>query len=123
MRILLQHQSRDDYPSPASLGPHLIQLRPADHAKATIEIYSLTIGGDPLLNWHWDPAGNHVARLGFKRGQRLDSLDILVELGVEVNPVNPFDFHNEEYAQELGFSSPADLARALAPYLDTTDPA
>ena len=43
MRVLIQHRSRYLYPRPALLGPQVIRLRPAGHARAQIETYSLTI--------------------------------------------------------------------------------
>ena len=43
------------------------------------------------------PYGNHVARVAFRAGRAAStSLDILVELTVDVRPVNPFDFFLDE---------------------------
>jgi len=43
MRLLLQHDSLYRFPRPAALGPHQIRLRPANHARARIETYSLRV--------------------------------------------------------------------------------
>lgn len=65
---LRQHRSRYRYPRPASLGPHLLRLRPAQHAKAKIEAYGVTVEQPCHLRWQQDPSGNHVARITDPRG-------------------------------------------------------
>ena len=61
------------YPRPALLGPHVIRLRPADHARARIESYRLDDRRPSIaLHWQRDPHGNHVARVTFKAGQPVD---------------------------------------------------
>ena len=123
MRVLIQHRSRYLYPRPALLGPQVIRLRPADHARARIETYSLSIAPEHRLHWQRDPHGNHVARVTFRAGQTTEVLDIAVELGVDIRPVNPFDFFVDERAQAVPFTYPDRLEAELAPYLDTGDPA
>ncbi|HWO19428.1 MAG TPA: transglutaminase family protein, partial [Kofleriaceae bacterium] len=123
MRVLIQHRSRYLYPRPALLGPQVIRLRPADHARARIETYSLTIQPEHRLHWQRDPHGNHVARATFRAGQTTEALELLVELGIDVRPVNPFDFFVDDRAKELPFPYPDRLDAELAPYLDTGDPA
>ncbi|MDX2088117.1 MAG: transglutaminase family protein [Kofleriaceae bacterium] len=123
MRVLIQHRSRYLYPRPALLGPHLIRLRPADHARAKIERYSLTITPEHRLHWQRDPHGNHVARVTFKAGQRVEALELVVELAVDVRPINPFDFFIDERARRVPFRYPDGLDAELAPYLETADPA
>ena len=48
---------------------------------------------------------NHVARITFRTGQRTSALDVLVELAVELKPVNPFDFLVDPRCRELPFVS------------------
>jgi|GEM_PF-6507950 len=91
MRLLIQHQSHYRYPRPAHLGTHTLRMRPAAHAKARIETYRLQIGCERTLRWQQDPYGNHIAKVMFPADEPTASLDILVELTVEVRPVNPFD--------------------------------
>ncbi|MFT3764388.1 MAG: transglutaminase family protein [Minicystis sp.] len=122
MRLLIQHQSRYRYPRPATLGPHLVRLRPANHAKAKIEAFGLRIEQPCNLRWQQDPSGNHVARVSFDEGARVDRFDVLVELAVDIRPVNPFDFYLDGVAEKLPFAYPAETARDLLPFLDTTDP-
>ncbi|WP_437999004.1 transglutaminase family protein [Sorangium sp. So ce185] len=122
MRLLIQHRTRYTYPRPASLGPHLIRLRPATHAKAKIESYSLKIDPPIAAHWQQDPYGNHVARVLLPAGERVPHLDILVELAVDVRPVNPFDFYLDERVKQVPFAYPDELKQDLAPFLDSADP-
>lgn len=123
MRVLVQHRSRYCYPQPALLGPHLIRLRPADHARARIESYRLHVGAEHRLHWQRDPHGNRVARVTFKANEPINELDIVVELAVDVGPVNPFDFFVDDRAKTVPFTYPDALGAELGAFLDTNDPA
>ncbi len=101
----------------------MIRLRPADHAKARIESYRLDIAPEHRLHWQRDPHGNRVARVTFKAGQMIEALEIVVEIAVDINPVNPFDFFIDDAAKKLPFTYPNDLAGELTAFLDVTDPA
>jgi uncharacterized protein (DUF2126 family) len=48
---------------------------------------------------------------------------VLVELAVDVRPVNPFDFFLDKRCETTPFAYPEELTRDTAPYLDMTDPA
>jgi transglutaminase-like putative cysteine protease len=50
-------------------------------------------------------------------------LDIVVELSVDIQPINPFDFFIDDRVKNLPFIYPERLDAELAPYLDTGDPA
>jgi uncharacterized protein (DUF2126 family)/transglutaminase-like putative cysteine protease len=123
VRVAIQHRSRYVYPRPALLGPQLLRLRPADHARAAIERYRLVVEPEHRLHWQRDPHGNHVARVTFKPGQATPALDLLVELAVDIRPVNPFDFFVDERVARMPFHYPDKLDGELAPFLDTGDPA
>ncbi|HEU4734875.1 MAG TPA: transglutaminase family protein [Kofleriaceae bacterium] len=123
MRVVIQHRSRYLYPRPALLGPQVIRLRPADHTRARIERYRLVVEPEHRLHWQRDPHGNHVARVTFKAGQTTPALDILVELALDIRPINPFDFFIDERVRTVPFRYPEQLDAELAPYLDTGDPA
>ena len=103
MRVVVQHRSRYHYPRPALLGPQLIRLRPADHTRARIESYQLLVEPEHRLHWLRDPHGNRVARVPFKAGQAVSELDVLVELAVEINAINPFDFFIDDRARKVPF--------------------
>ena len=123
MRVLIQHRSRYVYPSPTLLGPQVIRLRPSDHARAIIESYRLDVSPEHRMHWQRDPHGNHAARVTFKAGQRVDALELLVEVAVDVRPVNPFDFFVDDRARTVPFVYPDALGSELAPYLEQGDPA
>jgi uncharacterized protein (DUF2126 family) len=104
------------------LGPHTIRLRPATHTKAKIETYGLHVDPPCKLQWQQDPAGNHVARLTFG-SNAVGSLELLVEMAVDVRPVNPFDFFIDAACMTMPFAYPGEITQDLAPYLDISDPA
>ena len=58
MRLLLHHRSLYRYPRPTVLGPHLIRLRPASHAQASVASYSLRVTPPGEIRWQQDPVGN-----------------------------------------------------------------
>ena len=103
MRILLQHLSRYRYPKPASLGPHLIRLRPTAHARARIESYGLRVSAPGEIRWQQDPSGNFVARATWPDAT-VDALDVSVELAADIRPVNPFDFTLDASAEKVPFA-------------------
>ena len=121
MRVVVQHRSRYVYPRPALLGPQTIRLRPADHTRARVESYTLTISPEHRVHWQRDPHGNHVARVTFKAGQMIDELAIAVELAIDVRPINPFDFLVDDRAKQVPFTYGDDSE--LASFLDLSDPA
>ena len=123
MRLFVQHRSHYVYPRPAALGPHLFRLRPCNHTRARVETYRLALSGESRVHWQQDPHGNHVGRVTFQVGQRVDELDVLVELALDVKPVNPFDFLVDPRCKQLPFEYPDGLAAELAPFLALDDPA
>jgi uncharacterized protein (DUF2126 family)/transglutaminase-like putative cysteine protease len=94
-----------------------VRLRPTTHARARIESYGLRISGDPDVHWLQDPYGNHVAHVSFKEGQRQETLELRVELAVDIRPVNPFDFYLDDRCQRWPFSYPEELQRDLSPFV------
>ncbi|MGO8968864.1 MAG: transglutaminase family protein [Myxococcaceae bacterium] len=123
MRLLIQHRSRYVYPRPAALGPHLVRLRPASHARARVETYGLTVEPEADVRWQQDPNGNHLARVVFARDVRLDSMSFLVEVALDLRPVNPFDFLLEEAAESVPLPYSAPLLAELGPFLARQTPA
>ncbi|MDP9002432.1 MAG: transglutaminase family protein, partial [Myxococcota bacterium] len=123
MRLLLRHRSRYEYERPAALGPHEVRLRPASHAKAKVETYSLQVDPPCKMHWQQDIAGNHIARLTFLAGERVPLLQLVVEIAVDIRPVNPFDFFVDPRCKTLPFTYSDETLRECAPYLDRADPA
>ena len=114
MRVFLQHVSTYRYPRPAVLGVHTIRLKPAAHARARVESYGLTVGGGAHVVWQQDPAGNFVAHARF--AEPTEVLEIAVEVAIDLQPVNPFDFVLHPSAEHLPVAYGA-LAGEVTPYL------
>jgi uncharacterized protein (DUF2126 family) len=122
VRVLIRHLTRYLYDRPALLGPHLVRLRPAEHARARILSYQLGIRPETQLRWQHDPFGNRVARVTFAAGAPVHELAVEVNLALEVRPVNPFDFFVDDRCRDLPFEYPDGLAHELAPFLSSAPP-
>ncbi len=118
MRLLLQHRSSYRYDEAAELGPHVVRLRPAFHARARIEEYALRVQQACKLLWRHDAYGNDIARLVFE--EPVTALELEVELRVEIQPVNPFNLFLDERCKALPFEYPPELLHELTPILDTS---
>ena len=123
VRLLLQHRTHYGYDRPAALGPHMVRLRPATHAKAKIETYALSVDQPCARAVATGPRGQPRRAGDVRAGERVTAFDLLVEMAVDVRPVNPFDFFLDPRCEKMPFEYPRELARDLAPYLDATDPA
>jgi uncharacterized protein (DUF2126 family) len=64
-----------------------------------------------------------VAHLTFRKGSRLPELSVLVELAIDLQPVNPFDFFIDDRCAAVPFGYPEELRRDLGPFLEGRDPA
>ncbi len=122
MRVRIQHTTRYRYDQSAALGPHIVRLRPAEHARAKLLAYNLAVEPGAETRWQYDPWGNHVARLTFASGLSAESLTLTVDAAFEVRPVNPFDFFIDDRCQKVPFAYPDGLERELAPFLETASP-
>src|ERR1044072_5853776 len=115
--VSLHHVTRYAYERAVSLGPQVIRLRPAPHARTRIPSYSLKITpAAHHVNWQNDPHGNWVARCTFP--EKTNEFSVTVDLHAELAPFNPFDFFIEPYAVTYPFTLPAESAQELGGYLD-----
>jgi transglutaminase-like putative cysteine protease len=114
-RFALTHESHYRYARPVRLGPQLIRLQPAPHARTPITGYRLDIAPSPArLDWFFDPAGNRSARALFDG--MTSELSVTVALEATLTPINPFDFLLDDGAIEWPFALKPWLTRQLAPY-------
>src|SRR5580698_3765350 len=123
IQVALNHRTLYRYEKAISLGPQVIQLRPALHCRTPILSYSLEVSpAEHVLNWQLDPHNNRQARLLFSGKTN----EFLVEVNViaDLSPYNPFAFFLEPGIEEYPFAYTPRLAKDLEPYrsVDTPGP-
>jgi uncharacterized protein (DUF2126 family)/transglutaminase-like putative cysteine protease len=115
-QVALNHRTEYRYDRAISLGPHVIQLRPAFHCKTPILSYTLDVTpAAGSIHWQLDPLNNRLARVIFPN--KTSELIVNISLIADLSPYNPFDFLLEPSAAEHPFAYSADLHTELQPYL------
>ena len=120
IHVALHHRTSYRYEHPVTLGPQVVRLRPAPHARTRILGYTLKVQPENhFIDWQQDPFANYQARLVFP--DRIRELAFEVEVIAGMRAYNPFDFFVEEYAAEFPFACDAQLRRELIPYLEAVE--
>src|SRR5580704_7054570 len=120
IQVAIHHVTRYRYDRPIALGPQTVRLRPAPHCRTKIVAYSLTVEPkDHFLNWQQDPQSNWLARIMVP--EKTDHFSVAVDLTVELDVINPFDFFLEPEAEQFPFTYAPELKAELEPYLRTKD--
>jgi uncharacterized protein (DUF2126 family) len=116
--VALNHRTSYRYEKAITLGPQVIQLRPAFHCRTPILSYSLDVTpASHVLNWQLDPHNNRVARVLFQG--KTNEFVVDVNLVADLSPINPFDFFLEPGVAEYPFAYAPALADDLEPYRRT----
>ena len=115
LQVALNHRTQYRYDKAVSLGPQIIQLRPALHCRTPILAYSLKVTpAKHTLNWQLDPHHNYLARILFPN--KTDEFVIEVDLVAEFSSFNPFAFLLEPGVENYPFKYEPALAKDLEPY-------
>ena len=116
IHVALNHVTHYRYDRPVMLGPQVVRLRPAPHARSRVLSYSLSVTpAKHFINWQQDPQSNYLARLAFP--ERTRELKVEVDLVLEMSIVNPFDFFLEPHAERFPFRYEDWQLVELEPYL------
>ncbi|MBC7803062.1 MAG: transglutaminase family protein, partial [Candidatus Parcubacteria bacterium] len=116
IHVALSHVTHYRYDRAIMLGPQVVRLRPAPHARTPVLSYSQRVTpAKHFLNWQQDPQSNWLARLVFPESTR--ELKIEVNLVAEMSVINPFDFFLEPRADNFPFRYDEEQIHELAPYL------
>src|SRR5476649_2720146 len=116
IQIALNHRTHYRYEKAVSLGPQIIQLRPALHCRTPILSYSLDVTpSEHFLSWQLDSSLNRQARLLFTN--KTSEFSVEVNLVADLSPINPFEFLLEPEVERYPFGYSHHLTRDLFTYL------
>jgi uncharacterized protein (DUF2126 family)/transglutaminase-like putative cysteine protease len=119
IHVAISHVTHYRYDRAIMLGPQVVRLRPAPHARTPVLAYSQRVTpAKHFLNWQQDPQANWLARLVFPEPVR--ELKIEVDLVAEMSVINPFEFFLEPSAGTFPFRYDESQISELQSFLGKT---
>lgn len=113
-RLNISHVTEYRFPTPVSLLPHRLRIRPLESHSLRIESSTLAIAPAHTVRWYRDTLGNSVATVNFV--EPADLLRVLSEVVIAVYEDAPLDFLIEDYAASCPFDYVIDENPDLAPF-------
>jgi transglutaminase-like putative cysteine protease len=119
-RINISHITEYLFPSPVSLLPHRLLLRPRENHNVRIESSLLEISPAHTLQWKRDVLDNSVALVSFSEPSA--QLRVSSSVVIQHYEENPFDFLVDDYAVMHPFQYAEDEQAELAPFEQSVYP-
>lgn len=121
MKLGLRYETVYRYEEPVSFSPHEVRLFPRADRFSRVRRLGFKVNGDAAVRFSRDVFDNIVANCFFPA--RLPELRFDVEIDLDLEEKDAFDFILSAYAVEMPFVYEPEVARILAPYLQrqTTD--
>lgn len=115
MKLGLRYETVYRYDEPVSFSPHDVRLFPRADRFSRVRRLGFEVNGDSAIRYARDVFDNIVASCFFPEPSK--ELHFEVEIDLELESKDPFDFILESDAVEMPFSYKPELAAVLAPYL------
>ncbi|MCG6868565.1 MAG: transglutaminase family protein [Gammaproteobacteria bacterium] len=119
-RLQIRHLTEYRFPSPVSLLPHRLLLRPRENHNVRIESSMLDISPSHTVQWKRDILDNSVAVVAI--AQPTDLLRIASTVIIQHYDENPFDFRMDDYALMHPFAYTESDRVELDPFLQPVYP-
>ena len=122
MKLGLRYETVYRYEEPVSFSQHDVRLFPRADRFSRVRRLGFKVNGDAVVRFSRDVFDNVVASCFFPA--RLPELGFEVEIDLDLDEKDAFDFILKGDAVEMPFAYDPELARVLSPYLQrqTTDP-